>query len=151
MIEVQVRDPVSSPGLADLVQTAAQKSLDHERRTGIIDLTIVLSDDDEVRGLNRQFMGVDAPTDVLSFPSDESDPETGARYLGDIIISVPQAKEQASQGGHPFEAELQLLIVHGMLHLMGYDHHEAGEKAKMWAVQAEILKELGSPLQFPIE
>jgi probable rRNA maturation factor len=151
MIEVQVRAAFKTLGLADLARDTALKALDHEHQVGQIDLTIVLSDDKEVRRLNHQFMGIDAPTDVLSFPSEEVDPASGAHYLGDIIISLPRATDQANQGNHPLEAELQLLIVHGVLHLLGYDHGEPMEKAKMWAAQAEILKELGSPLQFPAE
>lgn len=107
------------------------------------DITIVLTDDAQMHELNREFLGVDAPTDVLSFPSDESDPETGATYLGDILISIPRAAQQAQAGGHPLEAEVQLLVVHGVLHLLGYDHAEAEEKAIMWAEQAKVLERLG--------
>ena len=88
-------------------------------------------------------MGVDGPTDVLSFPSDEIDPETGNRYLGDILISVQRAAAQAQIPGHPVESEVQLLIVHGVLHLMGHDHAEPEEKARMWKAQTEILTQLG--------
>jgi probable rRNA maturation factor len=151
MIEIQVRDPKSDLTLASLVHNTAQAALLHEGQPESADLTIVLSDDDEIQALNRQFREVDAPTDVLSFPSDEMDPESGAQYLGDIIISVPRAASQAAEGNHPLSAELQLLTVHGVLHLLGYDHAEEGGKAEMWTVQAEILKGLGSPLQFPTE
>ena len=82
-------------------------------------------------------------TDVLSFPSDEVDPETGSQYLGDIIISIPRAAQQAQVGGHSLEAEVQLLVVHGTLHLLGHDHAEAEEKARMWAAQAEVMGRLG--------
>lgn len=101
------------------------------------DLTLVVSDDDAIRELNRNFLGNDSPTDVLSFPANEMDPETGRRYLGDVIISLPRAREQAEGAGHPVEAELQLLVIHGVLHLLGYDHAEAEEKARMWAAQAD--------------
>jgi probable rRNA maturation factor len=151
MIEIQVRDPKTDPTLATLVESAAQAALNHEEQPENVDLSIVLSDDDEIRSLNRQFRDVDAPTDVLSFPSEEVDPESGALYLGDIIVSLPRAAIQAAEGNHPLSAELQLLTVHGVLHLLGYDHADEGEKAEMWAVQAEILKGLGSPLQFPTE
>jgi probable rRNA maturation factor len=85
---------------------------------------------------------------VLSFPASETDgseidPETGARYIGDIIISVPYAARGAAKAGHPLEAELQLLVVHGVLHLLGHDHAKPREKAKMWKAQAEILESLG--------
>jgi probable rRNA maturation factor len=107
------------------------------------DMTIVLTDDAQLHELNREFLGVDAPTDVLSFPASESDPETGTPYLGDILISIPRAAEQAQAAGHRVEAEVQLLVVHGTLHLMGYDHAEAEEKARMWSAQAEVLSRLG--------
>ncbi|MCC7117604.1 MAG: rRNA maturation RNase YbeY [Anaerolineales bacterium] len=107
------------------------------------DITIVLTDDRQLHELNRDFLGVDAPTDVLSFPSEELDPETGAEYLGDILISIPRAIQQAQAAGHPVEAEAQLLVVHGVLHLLGYDHAEAEEKTRMWNEQAKVLERLG--------
>ncbi len=107
------------------------------------DMTIVLTDDAQLHELNREYLGVDAPTDVLSFPASETDPETGAAYLGDILISIPRATQQAEAAGHPVEAEVQLLVVHGTLHLLGYDHAEADEKAKMWEAQAEVMSRLG--------
>ena len=107
------------------------------------DMTIVLTDDAQLHELNREFLGVDSPTDVLSFPASESDPETGTPYLGDILISIPRAAQQAQAAGHSVEAEVQLLVVHGTLHLMGYDHAEAEEKDLMWSAQAEVLARLG--------
>jgi len=107
------------------------------------DITIVLTDDDQLRELNREYLGINSTTDVLSFPAAETDPETARRYLGDILISVPRAGGQAQAAGHALEAEAQLLAVHGTLHLLGHDHAEADEKAHMWKAQAEILEELG--------
>lgn len=107
------------------------------------DITIVLTDDAQLHELNRDYLGVDAPTDVLSFPASELDPETGSTYLGDILISIPRAAQQAQAAGHPIEAEVQLLVVHGVLHLLGYDHAEADEKARMWAEQSKVLERLG--------
>ena len=107
------------------------------------DLTIVLTDDAQLQELNREYLGVDAPTDVLSFPASESDPETDAPYLGDILISIPRAKQQAEAAGHSIEDEVQLLVVHGTLHLLGHDHAGVGEKARMWKAQAEVMSGLG--------
>lgn len=107
------------------------------------DMTIVLTDDAQLHELNREYLGVDAPTDVLSFPASESDPETGTPYLGDILISIPRAKQQAEAAGHSVEDEVQLLVVHGTLHLLGHDHAEAAEKAQMWKAQAEVMSSLG--------
>jgi probable rRNA maturation factor len=107
------------------------------------DMTIVLTDDRQLHELNLDYLGVDAPTDVLSFPAGEVDPETEELYLGDIAISMPRAAQQAQTGGHPVEAEAQLLVVHGTLHLLGYDHSTEEEKAVMWAEQARVLEKLG--------
>ena len=125
----------------DLLEQAALAALTHQSADG--DLTLVLTDEEQLHRLNRDFLGVDAPTDVLSFPASETDPETGARYLGDILLSIPRAGAQARAAGHPLEDEARLLVVHGVLHLLGHDHAEADEKAKMWKAQAEIMDRLG--------
>ncbi len=127
----------------DLLEHAARVTLEHQSDDPDVDLSIVLTDDDQLRELNRDYLGIDSPTDVLSFPASESDPETGARYLGDILISIPRAAEQANAAGHDIQEEVQLLVVHGVLHLLGHDHAEAEEKARMWAAQAEVLERLG--------
>lgn len=106
-------------------------------------ITIVLTDDRQLHELNHDFLDVDSPTDVLSFPSLETDPETNELYLGDILISIPRAKQQAESAGHPLEAEVQLLVVHGTLHLLGYDHATDEEKSVMWNEQAKVLERLG--------
>lgn len=126
-----------------LLERAARLTLDLEPESADADITIVLTDDAQLHELNRNFLGVDAPTDVLSFPASESDPETGSTYLGDILISIPRAAQQAQAAGHPLEAEVQLLVVHGVLHLLGHDHAEAEEKARMWAEQEKVLERLG--------
>jgi probable rRNA maturation factor len=126
-----------------LLERAARFTLELQPDSAEADITIVLTDDQQLHELNRDFLGVDAPTDVLSFPASEEDPETGASYLGDILISIPRAAQQALTGGHPVEAEVQLLVVHGVLHLLGHDHAEAEEKALMWNEQAKVLERLG--------
>jgi probable rRNA maturation factor len=126
----------------ELLESAARAALE-QQSVPDDDITIALTDDDHLRELNLDYLGIDAPTDVLSFPASESDPETGARYLGDIIISVHRAAQQAQAAGHSLQAEMQLLVVHGTLHLLGHNHAEAEQKARMWAAQAEVLKRLG--------
>ncbi len=126
-----------------LLERAARLALEHESEPLDSELSIILTDDARLHELNLNYRGVDAPTDVLSFPASETDPETGARYLGDILISVPRAQAQAEAAGHPLEAELQLLVVHGVLHLLGHDHARTREKARMWKAQAGILEGLG--------
>jgi probable rRNA maturation factor len=127
----------------DLLERAATAALQHESKSLDHDLSIVLTDNAHLHELNLNYLGVDSPTDVLSFPSSETDPETGARYIGDILISIPRAQTQAEAAGHSLEAEVQLLVVHGVLHLIGHDHAETEEKARMWKAQAEILERLG--------
>jgi probable rRNA maturation factor len=138
-------DQSQPPVSGELLEQAARVTLD---LSGVADadLTLVLTGDPEIQVLNRDFLGHDHPTDVLSFPADEEDPETGRRYLGDIVISVPRAAEQSSARGHTLEVEVQLLVVHGVLHLLGHDHAEADEKARMWTAQAQALKTLGIPV-----
>ncbi len=126
-----------------LIERAVRAALDQQRESLDAHLSIVLTDNRKLRQLNRDYLGIDAPTDVLSFPASEADPETGARYLGDILISIPYARKSAQEAGHSLEAELQLLIVHGVLHLLGHDHAKPREKAKMWKAQREILEALG--------
>ena len=139
---VHVERRLASPKLGtELVTRAASQTLALEGASG--DLTIVLTDDAQLRELNHKYLGVDATTDVLSFASGEADPETGKTYLGDVVLSVPRARAQATVAGHKLEAEVQLLVIHGVLHLLGYDHAEAVGKAKMWAAQDQALNKPG--------
>jgi probable rRNA maturation factor len=136
-------DPDLTPAIPpELVERAARATLDLAGAPAA-DLTVVLTGDRRVHALNRDFLGIDAPTDVLSFPADEPDPETGGNYLGDIIISVKRAASQARTHGHAVEAEVQLLTIHGVLHLLGHDHAGSEDKARMWAAQAETLERIG--------
>ena len=126
-----------------LLERAALEALTHESESLDCELSIVLTDDARLQELNRDYLGIDAPTDVLSFPASETDPETGARYIGDILISIPRAQLQAEAAGHAIESEVQLLVVHGVLHLLSHDHAKPKEKARMWKAQAETLESLG--------
>ncbi len=104
------------------------------------DLSLVINDQDFIRELNSKFLGIDKSTDVLSFPAEEIDPDTGKPYLGDVIISYPDALQQSVDGNHSLLAELELLVVHGVLHLIGYDHNNPEEKARMWDIQDQALE-----------
>jgi probable rRNA maturation factor len=109
------------------------------------ELTIVITSDEVVCDLNRQYRGVDAPTDVLSFQSSPGDDdfvvnEEASSYLGDIIIAAPTAAKQAEVAGHPPGEEILLLAIHGVLHLLGFDHHTPTDKEMMWQKQNEILR-----------
>ncbi len=139
---IHVNFPPGHPAVDPaLIEHAALATLAQQSARG--DLSVVLSDDEQLQQLNRDYLGIDAPTDVLSFSASETDPESGEPYLGDILISVARAAQQAQAAGHPLAAEVQLLVVHGVLHLLGHDHAEPGQKARMWADQAEVLKLLG--------
>jgi probable rRNA maturation factor len=129
------------PVKVELIEHAALAVFAHQSTGG--DLSIVLTDDAQLHQLNRDYLGVDAVTDVLSFPANETNPETGVPYLGDVLISIPCAKAQAQGASHSLEAELQLLVVHGVLHLLGYDHAGPEDKVRMWAAQFQILATLG--------
>jgi probable rRNA maturation factor len=126
-----------------LLVTAVRATLLQQQIAAPAELTLLLTDDKHIRQLNRDFRQVDAPTDVLSFPGGDDIPGLPMPYLGDIAISLPYATHQAEQAEHPAEAELQLLAVHGTLHLLGHDHGEPDEKAAMWAAQQAILDQLG--------
>jgi probable rRNA maturation factor len=143
MIFIESNPDLSQSVDIELVEKAALEALSHQTAPEPADLTIVLSDDPQLQQLNLEYLGVDAPTDVLSFPAGETDPETGDLYLGDIIISVPRAGIQAAAAGHKMEQEVQLLVVHGVLHLLGHAHAELEEKTRMWKAQGEILERLG--------
>lgn len=112
------------------------------------EVSLVFTDSETVQQLNRDYRGLDEPTDVLAFymlPQKGTDssfalPPDGVTRLGEVIISYPQAIEQAKEQGHSTERELALLIVHGILHLLGYDHEEAGEESKMRARERELLE-----------
>ena len=131
-----------------LIERAARAALKQQGASPRANLSVVLTDNRKLRALNRDYLGIDAPTDVLSFPASESDgsetdPETGSPYLGDILLSIPYARQGAKQAGNSLEAEVQLLVVHGVLHLLGHDHAKPKEKARMWKAQREILESLG--------
>jgi probable rRNA maturation factor len=98
--------------------------------------SLCLSNDAEVRGLNARFRGVNRATDVLSFPAEDS-----ASYLGDIIISIDTARRQALQLGHSLDEEVQILALHGLLHLLGYDHEN--DRGEMRALEEQLRQALG--------
>ncbi|MEM9951340.1 MAG: rRNA maturation RNase YbeY [Chloroflexota bacterium] len=105
-------------------------------------VTVVLTTNDEVRRLNATHRGIDAPTDVLSFPADPLPPELqeeNEHYLGDLVIAYPYALAQSEKLNHLLDDSLCLLVIHGTLHLLGYDHDIPENRAEMWAEQAQVL------------
>jgi probable rRNA maturation factor len=149
-VDVQVAPDYADKVSAERLRAVARAVLQFEAPTGSepTELALVLTDDDGIQALNRDFLDIDAPTDVLAFSAQEEDdgpfvaaPEAGG-YLGDVIISYPRAVSQAQEHGHSTEQELDLLTVHGILHLMGYDHADEQDKSAMWARQDAILSNL---------
>ncbi|MCO4743178.1 MAG: rRNA maturation RNase YbeY [Proteobacteria bacterium] len=103
------------------------------------ELSVLLTDDATVHPLNRDWRGKDRPTDVLSFSQVEGEPIPGAPLmLGDVIISVETASRQADERGHSLARELQILLVHGIVHLLGYDHEDDDEAEEMEAIERAI-------------
>lgn len=143
MIHILIGEAYENLVLPEVLEKAGAAVIAHQGADPNTELSIVIDSDEKLQSLNRDFLGIDAPTDVLSFPSDEFDPDEQAVYIGDIIISFPRAEAQAKNAGHPVINEIQLLVVHGVLHLLGHDHAEPAEKTRMWTAQAEVLDQLG--------
>lgn len=145
-VDLQIAPAYAGMVAAERLRAVARAVLQGEgwTRTRPAELTLVITDDDGIQSLNRDFLDNDAPTDVLAFSALDDDgpfvaaPEAGG-YLGDVIISYPRAVAQAQERGQSPGQELDLLVVHGILHLLGYDHAEDEEKAVMWAKQDAIL------------
>jgi probable rRNA maturation factor len=131
-IDVRVESGYSGRVDREALRRVARKALRAENASPA-NLTLVIVGDKKIRELNRQFHRVNAPTDVLSFASDQD------HYLGDVIISYETARENARRAGWRLRDELQLLVVHGVLHLLGYDDTRPRARVKMWQKQREIL------------
>ena len=144
----------------EIIEEIVEAALDYENCPYEAEVNVVLTDNQCVREINREYRGIDSPTDVLSFPmveyetpsdfrhveemfADCFNPETGELMLGDIMISVDKAEEQADLYGHSLESELAFLTAHSMLHLFGYDHMDEAERAVMERKQEEILENRG--------
>ncbi len=105
-----------------------------------VELSLVLTNDSFIQDLNVAWRGVDGPTDVLSFPQDDE------VVLGDLVLSLPTARRQAEERGHAERTELRILLVHGLLHLLGYDHEAGGDDLQeMVAAERKLLDRLGWP------
>ncbi|MCK9518718.1 MAG: rRNA maturation RNase YbeY [Dehalococcoidia bacterium] len=136
-VEVVVNEPpVDSHALFEL----AERVMAGEDIPGGTGLSVLITGDDEIRDMNRRFLGIDEPTDVLSFPDEAGDFVQGIAeeaYLGDIAISLPTAVRQAEDGGHSLDAEVAHLLVHGILHLCGYEHEQGGEPERLMREREE--------------
>lgn len=127
----------------------ARDVLRAEGVTHAYEVSIVLTGQETVHAMNRQYRNVDAPTDVIAFYTEEHGPDAsnfvlpddGIRRLGDVVISFPQAVEQARDEGHSVEKELTLLVTHGLLHLLGYDHESPEDAPRMRGREAVLMQE----------
>ena len=138
MIDIQSNAPDLPVVNPELLKMAISATLQKFNRSDVA-ITLRLTDDAEMKMLNKTYREESKTTDVLSFNEDYTDPETGQYYLGDIVISVNQAAIQAANQGHSLDAECAFLTIHGTLHLLGFDHYEPDEKARMWAVQDDLF------------
>lgn len=141
--------------LRELIKRAARSTLGFFGLRDDVEISVMLTDNEDIRNLNRLHRGIDRATDVLSFPMFEYDEkgeihedyaelsEMGEIVLGDIVISLERAREQAEEYGHSFEREVGFLTVHSMLHLLGYDHMTPEDEDEMFGYQKEILDQMG--------
>ena len=142
-IELERRD-----ALAELLNKAIEEAILLSSGPVEAEVSLMLVDDQRIHGLNLEYRGVDRSTDVLSFAlQEEMDGEPDSEFeddmLGDIVISVERAREQAAEYEHSFEREIIYLAVHGTLHLLGYDHEEESDKQEMRSKEEEIMANLG--------
>lgn len=134
----------------DLLTRVLTRALNQEGVVGTVEISLVVTDDSEVQELNRDFRGIDQPTDVLSFSQLETTPdaddfpevEAGPRPLGDVVISGDRVRAQALEYGHGQRRELAYLAVHGTLHLLGYDHETESDRERMRQKEEAALVEV---------
>ena len=137
-------------GIRMLVRRCCNAVIKLENFEGPAEISVTFTDNAGIRELNRQYRDKDIETDVLSFPMGENgvwdvDMETGAKILGDIVISMEKARDQAERYGHSFQREVGYLTAHSMLHLLGYDHVDNLEKVRMREKEELIMEQLGLP------
>ena len=138
-------------GLRILIRRACNAALEYEKFEGNTEVSVIFVDNEEIAKLNEQYRGKPTPTDVLSFPLGEDNhydihQENGAAMLGDIVISMERAMEQAEMYGHSLQREVAFLTVHSMFHLLGYDHEAGGiEAVRMREKEEATLIQLGLP------
>ena len=135
-------------GLRMLIRRACIAVLREEKFQGDAEVSVTFVDNDQIRRLNAKFRDKDSATDVLSFPMGENgeydlNPSTGAKLLGDVVLSMEKAAEQAQEYEHSFEREVCYLTVHSMLHLLGYDHMNSEEKAVMRMKEETVMSQIG--------
>ena len=144
------QDEIRIPtGVRMLVRRCCTAVLVHENFSDPAEISVTFVDDEEIHRLNKEYRNIDRSTDVLSFPLGENgvydtNLDTGAKMLGDIVISIPHAIDQAERYGHSLQREIGFLTVHSMLHLLGYDHVNGGiESVRMREKEEAVLTQMG--------
>ncbi len=138
-------------GIRLLIRRCCHATLELEGFQGSAEIGVSIVDDDQIRQLNNEYRNIDSSTDVLSFPMGENgvfdkNPETGAYILGDVVLSIERAMEQAERFGHSLQREIGYLVVHSVLHLLGYDHADGGlEAVRMREREEAIMLQVGLP------
>lgn len=153
MLHLDVNDETDTINehIEELVSTVLKHAAKEEGMLGEVEVSVTFMSDEEIQAVNAEYRGIDKPTDVISFALEEMIEgevaiiaEDGMpTVLGDIIISVDTANRQAEDYGHTVDREIGFLALHGFLHLLGYDHMNAEDEAKMFGRQKEILDSLG--------
>ncbi|MFC1991066.1 rRNA maturation RNase YbeY [Chloroflexota bacterium] len=149
-IDVLIDDGVAGCPETGWLQNIAWQVLIAQCVDSEVEMSLVITGQERVRQLNRDYRGKDEPTDVLAFSMTSGEgagadltsfiaPPDGVSHLGEVIISCPQAVEQAKEHGHSIKREMAILIIHGVLHLLGYDHEKPGQERQMQAMEREIL------------
>jgi probable rRNA maturation factor len=152
-LDLEADEPFADQLDSNLLFRVVERALLAEGIAGTVGITLVITDDEEIRDLNDAHRGVDEPTDVLSFPLEASPlgggtsdgfvtPPDLARHLGDVVISYPRAEAQAREYGHSIRRELAYLTVHGCLHLLGYDHEDEADREAMRSREEAALVEI---------
>ena len=137
-------------GIRMLVRRCCNAVLKLEKFAGPAEISVTFVDNAQIKELNKQYRDKDIETDVLSFPMGENgvydkDIETGAQILGDVVISMEKARDQAELYGHSFQREVGYLTAHSVLHLLGYDHIDNMERVRMREKEELIMEQLGLP------
>ena len=142
MIDINASKDFKGKFERSLIMNAAKVTLAYLSQPVTSSLSILITTDQHIQELNQEYRKVDHPTDVLAFPAGHSNPEDGTTYLGDVIISYPRAASQAKERGHQTIEEIQLLVIHGILHLLAFDHVDQEDKQQMWTAKRNILDQL---------
>lgn len=143
MISIHTRKPYIRKVSKKRIIKVAEEALSVMQPGYIFDLTIIVCSDPEITRINKNYRHLDQPTDVLSFTNDVIDPDTKSRNLGDIVISYDTASKQAHQAGNDPQTEIDMLVIHGVLHLLGFDHDNKAQKMIMWKNQYKLHERLG--------